>query len=147
ITGCDPWADGWRLVWRFATLEAALAELPKLRRRLNTFSFYLATGADAQRKHVGCDWWCLPPWRERGERRPRAWSGRYDPKRRAAYFAKLYGDEPDVERARRAILARCRKCADCRREAGEDHIRRLERQEAEDLSLAELLEMPLDQIK
>lgn len=148
LGGCDAWEDGWYIVRRYLTLGEARAAYVEHKPHLNTCGFYVAQGAAAQRKHEGCSWWCLPPWQERGERRPRAWGGRYDPERRAAYFAKLYDAEPDVDRARAAILKRCRECPDCAREAGAGHIKKLERQAAKErVSPSALLHLPMDTLK
>jgi hypothetical protein len=78
------------------------------------------------RKHVGCDWRCMDPMVP-GARRQKMWASRYDPRKRAAWFAELYDEAPDVGRARAAIINRCQRCADCAREAGAQHIAKLKR--------------------
>lgn len=107
-----------------------------------------AVGEGSQRRHVGCEWRTLNlvPWRVWGGRRPKHWGQRYDPKRRAAFFADHYGGEPDVDRQVRAILKRADKCADCAREAGEEHLAKLRKALGEDdqMSISELASMPLD---
>jgi hypothetical protein len=107
--------------------------------------FLVAIGDDlSQRPHRVCG---RPAISTKG-RRGKAWSGRYNPDRKAAWNVRNSGSLPDVDRARAQILAQCRRCPDCAREAGAAHLAKLQREADKDyISPADLLKIPMDELE